>query len=126
MTHKNIIKLSEILVRDWASKIPENLLDLTSLPGVGRKTANVFLNCACNQPTIAVDTHVARVSYRLGLTNHKDPYKIELDLLKIIPEEYLKDAHHLLILHGRYVCQARKPKCSTCPIETYCQKNGVT
>jgi len=122
---KNIIKLSEILVQKFGSKIPENLEDLMSLPGVGRKTANVFLNCACNLPTIAVDTHVARLSFRLGLTAHKDPYKIEQDLLKVIPEKYLKDAHHLLILHGRYTCVARKPKCSTCPLEAYCPKNGV-
>ncbi len=122
---KNIIKLSEILVNEYHSKVPENFDQLISLPGVGRKTANVFLNCACNIPTIAVDTHVARVSFRLGLTSHKDPYKIEQDLLQIIPSNHLQDAHHLLILHGRYVCQARKPKCELCPIEKFCMKNGV-
>ena len=122
---KNIIKLSEILVEEHNSKVPEDFNLLISLPGVGRKTANVFLNCACNLPTLAVDTHVARVSYRLGLTKHLDPFKIEQDLLNIVPSKYLKDAHHLLILHGRYVCLARKPKCNTCVIEQYCNKNGV-
>lgn len=123
---KNIINLSEILVANYNSSVPDNFDELIKLPGVGRKTANVYLNCAHNKPTIAVDTHVARVSFRLGFTAHKDPHKIELDLLKIIPAAYLLKAHHLLILHGRYTCRARKPKCGTCKIEKYCQKNGVT
>lgn len=123
---KNIIKLSEILVKDHNSSVPEEFQQLVALPGVGRKTANVFLNCACGMSTVAVDTHVARVSYRLGLTEHKDPYKIEQDLLKIIPDDHRQNAHHLLILHGRYICQARKPKCGICPIEQYCEKHGLS
>ncbi len=120
---KNIMKLSEILIEKHNAKVPDDFASLIALPGVGRKTANVFLNCAYNLPTIAVDTHVARVSYRIGMTHHIDAYKIEQDLLKIVPKDYLKNAHHLLILHGRYVCKARKPQCSICPIERYCIKH---
>jgi len=117
---KNIIALSKILVDKYNSNIPENFEELVNLPGVGRKTANVILNCAFKQPTMAVDTHVARVSNRIGLTSEKIPRKIELDLLKQIPEKWLKNAHHWLILHGRYICKARKPECKKCPICHLC------
>ena len=117
---KNIIALSQILVDKYNSNIPENFEDLVNLPGVGRKTANVILNCAFKQPTMAVDTHVARVSNRIGLTSEKIPRKIEIDLLKQIPGQWLKNAHHWLILHGRYICKARKPECNKCPICHLC------
>lgn len=117
---KNIIALSKILVDKYNSNIPENFEELVNLPGVGRKTANVILNCAFKQPTMAVDTHVARVSNRIGLTSEKIPRKIEIDLLKQIPEKWLKNAHHWLILHGRYICKARKPECKKCPICHLC------
>ena len=113
---KNIIALSRILVDKYNSNIPEKFDDLVNLPGVGRKTANVILNCAFKQPTIAVDTHVARVSTRIGLTLEKIPEKIEIDLLKKIPKIWLQNAHHWLILHGRYICKARKPESTKCPI----------
>ena len=103
------------------SNIPENFEDLVNLPGVGRKTANVILNCAFGKQTIAVDTHVARVSNRLGLTSEMIPEKIERDLLKQIPTIWLKNAHHWLILHGRYICKARKPECMKCPIYHLCE-----
>jgi endonuclease-3 len=117
---KNIIALSKILVDKYNSNIPENFEELVNLPGVGRKTANVVLNCAFKQPTMAVDTHVARVSNRIGLTSEKIPRKIEIDLLKQIPAKWLKYAHHWLILHGRYICKARKPECKKCPICHLC------
>ena len=117
---KNIIALSKILVDKYNSNIPENFEELVNLPGVGRKTANVILNCAFKQPTMAVDTHVARVSNRIGLTSEKIPRKIEIDLLKQIPAKWLKNAHHWLILHGRYICKARKPECKKCPICHLC------
>ena len=114
--------MSKELVRLHNSKVPDVFEDLIKLAGVGRKTANVFLNCAHGVHTIAVDTHVLRVSYRIGLSNSKSPDKVEQDLLKIVPKKYLKDAHHLLILHGRYVCVARKPKCDNCLINKLCLK----
>ena len=118
---KNIIALSKILVDKYNSNIPENFEDLVNLPGVGRKTANVILNCAFGKQTIAVDTHVARVSNRIGLTSETIPEKIERDLLKQIPTIGLKNAHHWLILHGRYICKARKPECMKCPIYHLCE-----
>lgn len=118
---KNIIALSKILVDKYNSNIPENFDDLINLPGIGRKTANVILNCAFKQPTIAVDTHVSRVSNRIGLTSETVPEKIELDLLEKIPQIWLINAHHWLILHGRYICKARKPECRKCPISHLCK-----
>ena len=120
---KNVIALSKILFEKYNSVVPENLEILQSLPGVGRKTANVILNCAFGHPTIAVDTHVFRVSNRLGIVKEKDVLKTELALLKAIPKKWQQHAHHWLILHGRYVCIARKPKCETCLISDYCEKN---
>jgi endonuclease-3 len=117
---KNIIALSKILVDKYNSNIPENFDDLVNLPGIGRKTANVILNCAFGHKTMAVDTHVARVSNRIGLTSETIPKKIEIDLLKQIPEKWLQHAHHWLILHGRYICKARKPECKKCPICHLC------
>jgi endonuclease-3 len=123
---KNIIKLSEILIKDFDSKVPDNLEDLQKLPGVGVKTANVVLNCAFGHNTIAVDTHVFRVANRIGLTkvenikNAKNVSKTEAELLKIIPLKWQNHAHHWLILHGRYVCVARKPKCQICTIKNFC------
>jgi endonuclease-3 len=117
----NIIKLSQQLIDRFGGSVPNNRDDLVSLPGVGRKTANVVLNVIFDQPTIPVDTHVSRVSQRLGLSKAHHPDKIEADLEKAIPNEFLKDGHHLLVLHGRYTCTARKPKCSTCILNDLCE-----
>lgn len=118
---KNILKTCEILIEKFHSKVPSNREDLESLPGVGRKTANVILNTAFGETTIAVDTHIFRVSNRIGLAKGKTPLDVEKGLLKSIPKHYQKDAHHWLILHGRYICQARKPKCSECFIADLCE-----
>src|SRR5690606_791961 len=112
---KNIIKTSEILVREHGGKVPADREALERLPGVGRKTANVVLNIAFHQPTIAVDTHIFRVSNRTGLAPGKTPLAVEEKLLKVVPEKYRLHAHHWLILHGRYICKARKPVCPVCP-----------
>ncbi len=117
---KNLYNLSKILVEKYRSKVPNNFEDLINLPGVGRKTANVVLNAAFNKPTIAVDTHVFRVSNRTGLTKGKNPNQVEEQLLKILPNKYLKKAHHLILLHGRYTCKARYPLCSKCVINKIC------
>lgn len=117
----NIIKLSQQLIDRFGGSVPNNRDDLVSLPGVGRKTANVVLNVIFDHPTIPVDTHVSRVSQRLGLSKANHPDKIEADLEKVIPNEFLKDGHHLLVLHGRYTCTARKPKCSTCILNDLCE-----
>ena len=122
---KNVIALSEMLIEQYDCEIPNDLTELQKLLGVGRKTANVFLNCARGQLTMGVDTHVHRVSNRIGLVRTKNVVKTELGLLKKIPKPYLRDAHHWLILHGRYVCKARKPECGDCVIEQYCNKRGV-
>lgn len=119
---KNVIMMSKILIDKFDSQVPNNFEDLQSLPGVGRKTANVVLNCAFNQPTIAVDTHVYRLAHRLGFVKNKNFLETELTLLKIIPKKYLKYAHHWLILHGRYVCKAQKPNCYDCKINEFCLK----
>jgi endonuclease-3 len=119
----NIIKMSKILIEKFNGQIPQNFEQLNSLPGVGRKTANVVLNCAFGIPTIAVDTHVFRVANRLGLVSEVNEEKTEKALLKIIPKEFLQYAHHWLILHGRYICKARKPDCQNCQIAKFCQKN---
>lgn len=117
---KNIIGMSKALVERFGSTVPRNLDDLQSLPGVGRKTANVLLNCAFGEPTIAVDTHVLRVGNRLGLAKSSNPLKAEQELLKSIPHKWHRHAHHWLILHGRYTCTARAPKCSACGIRDLC------
>ncbi len=118
---KNIIALSEILIKQHNSEVPEDFEALQKLPGVGRKTANVILNCAFGHPTMAVDTHVFRVSNRIGFVSEPDVLKTELSLLKAIPKKWMNHAHHWLILHGRYVCQARKPKCEECKISGLCK-----
>ncbi len=117
---KNIISLSEMIIEKYNGTIPDDVEKLQSLPGVGRKTANVWLNCARHKPTIAVDTHVFRVSNRIGLTNSKTPTETEKQLEKIIPTKYKLHAHHWLILHGRYICKARKPLCGKCIISDIC------
>jgi endonuclease-3 len=124
MKAKNLYNLSKILVEKYQSKVPDNFEDLINLPGVGRKTANVVLNAAFNKPTIAVDTHVFRVSNRTGLTNGKNPDQVEEQLLKILPNKYLKKAHHLILLHGRYICKSRNPLCSKCVINKICLYKG--
>ncbi len=118
---RNIIATCRILIEKFGGEVPDNRRDLESLPGVGRKTANVVLNTAFGQPTMAVDTHIFRVANRTGLAPGKTPLAVEKKLLKGIPKEFLKDAHHWLILHGRYVCTARKPKCDRCLIEDLCE-----
>ena len=117
---KNIYNLSKILFEKYQSKVPNKFEDLISLPGVGRKTANVVLNAAFDKATIAVDTHVFRVANRTGLCNGKTPEKVENQLLKILPVKYIKKAHHLILLHGRYVCKARSPLCKICVINKIC------
>ena len=120
---KNVIALSKILIEKFNSEIPKTREDLMSLPGVGRKTANVLLNVVYGEKTMPVDTHLLRISPRIGLSFGTTPESIETDLLKIIPDEYMQHAHHWLILHGRYVCTARNPKCSECLIKDICQQN---
>ena len=117
---KNIYQLSKILLEKYQSKVPGKFEDLILLPGVGRKTANVILNEVFNKPTIAVDTHVFRVGNRTGLSNGKNPEQVENQLLKIIPKKHIKKAHHLILLHGRYVCKARNPLCKKCVINKIC------
>ena len=117
---KNLYLLSKILLEKHQSKVPNKFEDLISLPGVGRKTANVVLNAAFGKATIAVDTHVFRVANRTGLANDKNPEKVEAQLLKVLPKQHIKKAHHLILLHGRYVCKARSPLCKTCVINKIC------
>lgn len=117
---KNVIALSQLLVDEHGSTVPEDRDVLETLPGVGRKTANVVMNVAYGAATMAVDTHVFRVSNRTGLSDGKDPFEVEADLLRVIPTEYGIPAHHWLILHGRYVCKARKPDCPACLINDLC------
>lgn len=117
---KNIYNLSKILFYEYRSKVPNNFNELIKLPGVGRKTANVILNSAFKQKTIAVDTHVFRVSRRTGLSNEKTPEKVEKQLLTILPKKYHSKAHHLILLHGRYICKARSPLCKECIINKIC------
>jgi endonuclease-3 len=121
---KNVIATCEILVNSFDSVVPNTREALESLPGVGRKTANVILNTAFGQPTIAVDTHIFRLGNRIGLAKGKTPLEVELKLMKAVPREYMQDAHHLLILHGRYVCIARQPKCGECVIRDLCEFKG--
>jgi endonuclease III len=117
---KNVIALSEQLIAQHGGQVPREREALESLPGVGRKTANVVLNIAFGEPTIAVDTHLFRLANRLGIAPGKTPLEVEQGLLKVVPDKYLLHAHHWLILHGRYICQARKPKCGECLIADLC------
>ena len=117
---KNLYNLSKTLLEKYQSKVPNKFEELISLPGVGRKTANVVLNAAFNKATMAVDTHVFRVANRTGLSNGKSPEKVESQLLKILPTKHIKKAHHLILLHGRYICIARNPLCKTCIINKIC------
>ena len=117
----NVYKMCEILVNQHNSEVPENREALEALPGVGRKTANVVLNCAFGWPTIAVDTHIFRVSNRTKFAMGKDVVAVEQKLEKVVPKEFKVDVHHWLILHGHYVCTARKPKCGSCIIEDLCE-----
>ncbi|QCI79641.1 endonuclease III [Hankyongella ginsenosidimutans] len=117
---KNVIALSEILVREHGGEVPHDRTALEALPGVGRKTANVVLNVAFGDETCAVDTHIFRVSNRLGLAPGKTPLAVEEALMAVLPKPYRRDAHHWLILHGRYTCTARAPKCPTCPVRDLC------
>jgi endonuclease-3 len=123
---KNIIKTCAILVAEHAGEVPRDRKALESLPGVGRKTANVVLNTAFGEPTMAVDTHIFRVANRTGIATGKTPLAVEQGLLRHVPRPFLKDAHHWLILHGRYVCQARKPRCPSCPILDLCDYRDKT
>ena len=118
---ENILKTCAILMKHYNGEVPDSRKALESLPGVGRKTANVVLNTAFSHPTMAVDTHIFRISNRINLASGKDVKAVEAKLLKVIPKSYLKDAHHWLILHGRYICTARKPKCGECPIFALCE-----
>ncbi|MEL7040244.1 MAG: endonuclease III [Pseudomonadota bacterium] len=118
---KNVIALSQMIIDDFDGEVPQTRDELVKLPGVGRKTANVVLNEAFGQPTIAVDTHIFRVSNRTGLAPGKDPDQVEASLERTTPDEYKLGAHHWLILHGRYTCVARKPKCWICAIEDLCR-----
>ena len=123
---KNVIALSEALARDYGGEVPDDRDALEALPGVGRKTANVVLNVAFGAPTLAVDTHVFRVSNRIPLARGKTPREVEDGLMKLIPERFLAHAHHWLILHGRYVCKARAPDCARCVIADLCEYEGKT
>ena len=117
---KNIVALSKLLIERHHGEVPRTREELEALPGVGRKTANVVLNVAFGQPTIAVDTHIFRVSNRTGLARGKTPLAVELKLEKVVPKQYLRHAHHWLILHGRYTCVARKPRCPDCVVRDLC------
>jgi endonuclease III len=123
---KNVFALSQQLIERFGSQVPADREALETLPGVGRKTANVVLNIAFRQPTIAVDTHLFRVANRTGLATGNNPLEVELGLLKVVPEQYLLHAHHWLILHGRYVCKARKPECWRCVIREWCRYEPKT
>jgi endonuclease-3 len=118
---RNIIKTCRILKEEHDGEVPKTREALERLPGVGRKTANVVLNTAFGEPTIAVDTHIFRVSNRTGIAPGKTPLEVEKRLLRLTPDEFKKDAHHWLILHGRYICKARKPLCGNCPIIEWCE-----
>ena len=123
---ENIIKTCGILIDEHDSKVPEDRAALEGLPGVGRKTANVVLNTAFGQPTMAVDTHIYRFSNRTRFATGKNVLQVEKKLLKVIPDKFIRDAHHWLILHGRYICTARKPKCSACVIYDLCEFKDKT
>lgn len=123
---KNVIETCRILIEKHGSQVPETREELEALPGVGRKTANVVLNTAFRQPAMAVDTHIFRVSNRTNIAPGKNVLEVEKKLMKFVPKEFLLDAHHWLILHGRYVCTARKPRCGACRIEDLCEFKGKT
>jgi endonuclease-3 len=123
---KNVIATCKLLLEQHGGEVPQSREELEALPGVGRKTANVILNTAFGQPTIAVDTHIFRVANRTGLAPGKDVRAVEDKLLKVVPETYLHNAHHWLILHGRYVCVARKPRCPDCAVRDLCQYRPKT
>lgn len=123
---RNIIETCRLLMTEYDSQVPENREALEKLPGVGRKTANVVLNTAFGHETMAVDTHIFRVSNRTGIAPGKDVRAVEDKLMKVVPKAFLKDAHHWLILHGRYTCQARKPRCGSCLIEDLCEFKAKT
>ncbi|EKT4524577.1 endonuclease III [Pseudomonas putida] len=123
---KNVIETCRLLIECHGGEVPQTREALEALPGVGRKTANVVLNTAFRQPTMAVDTHIFRVSNRTGIAPGKTVLEVEKKLLKFVPKDYLLDAHHWLILHGRYVCQARKPRCGACRIEDLCEYKQKT
>ena len=123
---KNIIATCKILQEKYHDKIPHDRAGLESLPGVGRKTANVILNAVFGEPVIAIDTHIFRVANRTGMAHGKTPLEVEKKLEKVIPKKYLLNAHFWLVLHGRYICTARKPKCPTCPINDLCEYPNKT
>jgi len=123
---KNIIATCKLLLEQHGGEVPRDREALQALPGVGRKTANVVLNIAFGEPTIAVDTHIFRISNRTGLAPGKDPLAVEQKLLKVVPAEFRQHAHHWLILHGRYVCLARKPRCPECLVSDLCEFRGKT
>ncbi|WP_312146874.1 endonuclease III, partial [Stutzerimonas kunmingensis] len=123
---KNVIETCRILIEKHGGQVPDNREDLEALPGVGRKTANVVLNTAFRQFTMAVDTHIFRVSNRTGIAPGKNVLEVERKLIRFVPKDYLLDAHHWLILHGRYVCKARKPLCGSCRIEDLCEYRHKT
>ena len=126
MKAKNVIRLSQLLIEKHGGEVPHTHEELQELPGVGRKTANVVMNVAFGEATIAVDTHIFRVGNRTGLAPGKNPLEVELKLLKRVPEEYRLHAHHWLILHGRYTCKARKPECPRCVVHDLCLFKGKT
>ncbi|MGE5539811.1 MAG: endonuclease III [Gemmatimonas sp.] len=123
---RNVIALSKILVEQYQGEVPQNREALEALPGVGRKTANVVLNIAFGEPTLAVDTHVFRIANRTGLAKGKTPRAVEDKLMKVVPKKYLRHAHHWLILHGRYICLARRPRCPDCIIREWCEFKDKT
>ncbi|HEY9078643.1 endonuclease III [Magnetovibrio sp.] len=123
---KNVIAMSQMLINDFGGEVPRDRTDLEKLPGVGRKTANVVLNVCWGEPTMAVDTHIFRVSNRTGLAPGKTVLAVEKKLLKVVPAEFMVHAHHWLILHGRYVCKARKPDCAVCAVHDLCAFKGKT
>ena len=123
---KHLIASCRLLLENFAGEVPNSRIALESLPGVGRKTANVVLNVAFGEPTIAVDTHIFRVANRTGLAPGRDPLAVELKLLKVVPQQYRLHAHHWLILHGRYTCVARKPKCAACVVYDLCAFKAKT
>lgn len=120
---KRIIALSRMIQNDYGGAVPDSMEELIKLPGVGRKTANVVLNMGFGKPAIAVDTHILRTAPRIGLSSGKTPLTVEEDLLRVTPKKYLLNAHHWILLHGRYVCKARKPECKTCFLADICMKN---
>lgn len=122
---KHVMGLCRMLIDEYGGKLPRKREDLERLPGVGRKTANVVLNVVYGEPTMPVDTHLLRISPRMGLSEGTTPVQVEQDLLKCIPAEFMNHAHHWLILHGRYICTARSPKCTECPVADLCKRNGM-